>query len=91
MIKVIIEMHPHGVSSKSRVIASGIISLQDTETFGDSKGKKGDYEYNLSQHERNGQSAMWKTWATGNIKNFPRMQKNAWYLLYLILKKAYEK
>ena len=60
---------------KSRVIASGIISLQDTDIFGDSKGKKGDYEYNLSQHERNGQSAMWNTWAIGCIKNFPRMQK----------------
>ena len=75
MLKITIEMYPHGDENKSRVIASGTINLQGNDTFKETKGKKGDYEYALSQQEYGGQSTFWKTWVTGDIKNFPRTQK----------------
>ena len=85
MIKITIEMVPHGVKERSRVIASGTIALQAENM----SRTRGDYRYNLSK-QSNTKSKIWHTWANGFIKNFPRSQRNVWYLIYTVLKEQYD-
>ena len=85
MLKITIELQPFGDEKRSKVIASGTISLQ-------AKGataKKGDYKYALSAQSNSGQGYLWRNWANGILEDFPRSNENCWRLLYRILKQVY--
>lgn len=75
MIRITIEMIPHGDLSKIRHIATGYIS-------NDASGNLGNGNYKVVLHRCGGSDAVWKK---GEVKNFPRQKRSAWYLLHRAL------
>ncbi len=74
MIKIIVELHPYGDESRKQV-------LSEAKIWNDGTGTKtrGNYKFQILTQ---GSSGIWKS---GSLANFPRKQKNVWYLLFLCL------
>jgi hypothetical protein len=75
MLRVTIELVPHGVESMKRTIATARIVNDGT---GDHS--IGNYTYTVKGAER--------ILAEGRVTGFPRLAKDAWALLGLIIKDA---
>lgn len=78
MIRVVIELWPHGDESRKRLLASA-----DIGNDGTGSPEVGNYVYRL----RNKAGAIWKK---GHITGFPRQRATAWRLLRLILNDAFK-
>lgn len=77
MIKVIIELWPHGFESRAKVLGTAFISNDGTGT-----DKRGNYDVNLF-----GKTT--RSFRHIRIRDFPRKSYTAWKLLYLALDKIY--
>lgn len=79
MIRVTVELVPYGIG-KPKHLGTAII-------YNDGSGTKqsGNYKFKLS---RRGQPETFIK--SGEVKNFPRLRKNAWHLLHLVLKEVLE-
>lgn len=81
MIKITIEVIPPVFSGKKvKTIGRGIIINDGTGTH-----RRGNYKFGLGKIQNN------YRWKTGEIKNFPRLSKNVWYLLKEVLDEALDK
>lgn len=79
MIRVTVELVPHGDESRARVLARGTIANDGTGTL-----RRGNYRYSLSQQGRLNTATR-----EGAVTNFPRLSKNVWHLLALVLNTAF--
>jgi hypothetical protein len=77
MLRVIVELHPHGRAEDKKTLA--IMNIANT---GQGSSELGHYEY-CSFDERKKHDRL------GFIKGFPRLKLTAWDLLYRILRKEY--
>lgn len=75
MIRITIELVPHGVEYLSRTIGVATIANDGTGTK-----DVGNYVYKLFTEEESP-----KLWKTGEIKGFERLRYTVWKLLFLIL------
>lgn len=75
MIVVKVELWPFGSESRKRI-------LGEAHIINDATGSKtkGNYKFKLFKKNKHG------IWKTGEIKNFPRLRRNGYDLLYLCLK-----
>lgn len=78
MIKIILEMWPHGYEKNKYKLCEGRIGNDCTGTLTNGN-------YNVSLFGKNN-----KLMKKGRVENFPRKRKHVWYLLYLALKNIYE-
>lgn len=78
MIRVTIELLPHGFETNKKHLGTIDIANDATGTL-----TSGNYKAKLSK--RGNPKSIWKT---AEIKNFPRKQKGAYDLLYLVLKNS---
>lgn len=71
MIKVIVELHPFGISENKKVIG-------EAKIWNDGSGDhtSGNYKFEIY---RKGSKKVWKE---GEVKNFPRTKLNVWHLMY---------
>lgn len=76
MIRIKIEMVPHGVEADTYTIAEGRIINDGTGTL-----TRGNYTYSLSHKGR--------VYRSGGVKNFPRKTHNVWKLLIRVLWEAF--
>jgi len=76
MIRITVEMVPFGLEAKKRVILKAEIA--NVSGIGTSKA---DYRYQLSR--KGNPESIWKR---GKIKDFQRKRRNAWDLIYVVLK-----
>lgn len=79
MIRVTVELVPHGDESRARILARGIIANDGSGTL-----QRGNYRFQLSQSRRLNVTAR-----AGTVKGFPRLSKNVWHLLRLVLNSAF--
>lgn len=79
MIKIIVELHPFGDSSKKKVLAIANI-IND----GSGDLNNGNYDIKLSKVDRKNEPV--KIWKEGRVEGFKRQRKGVWDLLYLGLK-----
>lgn len=79
MIRITIELVPHGDESRARVLARGEIINEGTGTR-----ERGNYYFWLSQSGRVTTKSRW-----GNVRDFPRLRKNVWHLLARVLNTAF--
>ncbi len=79
MIRVKIEMVPFGDESEAFTIHKGIITNDATGA-----PTKGNYDFVLSKR---GGLGIYKR---GRVEDFARQQEDAWKLLYLVLKEAFD-
>lgn len=77
MIKITIELYPHGRIEGKRRLGYAIIANDGSGTK-----SRGNYNIKLFKEDDN------KPWKTCEIKGFKRLLFNAWDLLYGVLKKA---
>ena len=84
MIRIALMKVPFGIQDEAFIMSIGAISNDGTGAH-----NKGNYEYHFSS-QRNSEDNKLRTWRKGRVTGFPRLQKNAWYLLYQILKEIYE-
>ena len=80
MIRVTIELVPHGNESKTRTLHVGVIANNGTGSK-----TKGNYYFALSQRGSR------KVWKSGVVQGFPRKSRGAWNLLYRVLEEAAER
>jgi hypothetical protein len=80
VIRVTVELVPHGDESRARVLARGTITNDGTGTF-----QRGNYRFWLSQSGR-----VNATSREGEVKDFPRRAKNVWHLLSRVLAVAFD-
>lgn len=80
MIRITVELVPLGIESRARVIARGTITNDGTGS-----PKLGNYRYRLSK-----QGTTTALTRAGDIKDFPRLRKNVWHLLRLVLNSAFK-
>jgi len=80
MLRVTIELWPHGLEQEKTILGSGTIAnnLSGTAT-------KGNYNITLKTKGEN------RIYKECKVEGFPRKNKTAWELLYLALKEIYEK
>ena len=81
MLKVTIELLPHGDESRSRILGIATIS-NDGEASLKTDGELGDYNVSLSKWAPK-QS---ETWKSGRVERFNRLSRGPWDLLYLALR-----
>jgi len=69
MIKITVELYPHGYSEN-------IVKLGEIKIANDGTGtiNKGNYKFNIDTGKK-------KNWKTGEVKDFPRTSKNVFYLI----------
>lgn len=80
MIRVTVELVPRGDESRARILCRGLIVNDGSGTL-----RTGNYRFSLSQQGRpNVQSR------EGEVKDFPRLSKNVWHLLRLVLNQAFK-
>lgn len=81
MLEIIIDLVPHGWGKNRKTLHTGYI-------FNDGSGtlKSGNYKAVFCRSGSKNRLIGKK----GVVKNFARLRKNAWYLLYLALKDVYE-
>jgi hypothetical protein len=79
VIRVTVELVPHGDESRARVLARGTITNDGTGTF-----QRGNYRFWLSQSGRPNTATR-----EGAVTNFPRQAKNVWHLLAQCLNTAF--
>lgn len=72
MIRITIELLPHGYEEKKTIIATGKIVNDGTGSV-----SIGNYKYELELYKQ--------SWNHGEIKGFPRQEKNIWQLLREVL------
>jgi hypothetical protein len=85
MIYIRIELWPHGLSSKARLLHEGVIAnVGGTAT-------RGDYTYALGRKGAKLAAILAGSGAikVGSVKGFPRQRLGAWQLLYLALHDAF--
>lgn len=80
MLRVTIEIVPHGREELAKVVAVGKIVNTGTGTW-----TRGNYRVDLGKCGKS--TALWKR---GFIEGFPRTQQNAWRLLKLALNEVIE-
>lgn len=80
MIRVTIELVPRGDETKTRILCRGIIANDGSGTL-----RRGNYRFALSQQKR-----LTATAREGEVKDFPRLSKNVWHLLKLVLNQAFK-
>jgi hypothetical protein len=80
MIRIIIELVPHGIESQKETLCIGKIW---NDTTGDAN--TGNYGFQFFRAHRS--NTIWKT---GEIKDFPRKKLSVWYLLHRCLKESIE-
>lgn len=78
MLRITIELVPHGDESRKEVIGIGVIANDATGT-----DYNGNYKYHLSKWGKG--TAMWKA---GRIEDFARKVRGPWDLLYRVLSNA---
>ena len=79
MLRITIELVPHGIESRARVIAVGKIANNATGT-----PRLGNYTFELSKCGQVKQCSR-----SGNVLGFPRERFNAWHLLRTVLNRAF--
>jgi hypothetical protein len=79
MIRITVDMCPHGDESKARPL--GIMKIWNDVT---GTREKGNYGFRISKCG----NAINQTWKEGEIKGFPRLRRNVWYLLFRALQNA---
>jgi len=79
VIRVTVELVPHGDESRAKVLCQGMIANDGSGTL-----RKGNYRFQLSQQGRLSATAR-----KGEVKDFPRLSKNVWHLLRLVLNTAF--
>lgn len=77
MIKITIEVYPHGHAAEKYEIAHGYIMNDGTGTCA-----RGNYRFGLFKKVK-------RLWRSGTVTNFPRKSYPVWRLLYLALNKIY--
>ncbi len=85
MLVVSVHLWPGGNRDKSVLLATGVI-------INDATGTKevGNYNIVLSKQKHYRVEDHPQPWKQVEVKNFPRLRKNVWNLLYRALKEAYE-
>lgn len=76
MIRVTIEIVPHGDEGRARVIGSGTIINDGTGT-----PDSGNYEYNITFRDHT---------VSGKYTGYPRGVHGPWYLLFKILQQVFK-
>lgn len=76
MIRVTVELVPHGDESRARLLARGTITNDGTGTL-----QRGNYRFRFW----NGKATKKGPWREGEVRDFPRRDKNVWWLLGLCL------
>jgi len=79
MLKVNIELWPYGDESKKKLIGTAIIGNDGSGT-----PSTGNYRAAISKRYPH----ISQIWKRARYMGFPRKKRNAWDLLYLILKEA---
>jgi hypothetical protein len=79
MIKVTVELIPHGDESKKRSLGSMTIINNRTGDI-----NFGNYDYSISKWAPKEK----QTWKKGNIERFDRVNRGVWDLMYNILSKT---
>lgn len=79
MIRVTVELVPHGDESRARVLARGTMTNDGTGTL-----QRGNYRFQLSQSGRPNATSR-----VGSVRDFPRRAKNVWWLLREVLNEAF--
>ena len=80
MIRITIELVPHGDASRAKILARGEIVNDGSGTV-----RRGNYYFWLSQSGRITHKTRW-----GQVRDFPRMSKNVWHLLARCLNTAFK-
>lgn len=80
MIRVTVELVPRGDESRALILARGVIANDGSGTL-----RRGNYRFALSQQRR-----LTVTARKGEVKDFPRLSKNVWHLLRLVLNQAFD-
>ena len=78
MLRVTIEIVPHGIEECARVIAKAAIINNGTGT-----AELGNYQVSLAGGD--GKPLRRRFWKKGSVLGFPREKRGAWDLLYLAL------
>ncbi|MHA1962610.1 MAG: hypothetical protein ACW99U_20650, partial [Candidatus Thorarchaeota archaeon] len=77
MIRVTIELVPHGDETRRKIIGTGLIINDDTGTM-----EEGNYTYTLYKNE--------ELCKAGSLENFPRIVYDVWELLRQVLNQEEE-
>lgn len=77
MIRITIELVPHGDESRAKVLHVGLIANNGKGTQ-----SRGNYWFELSQRGSR------KVWRKGPVEGFPRRSRGAWHLLHRVLEEA---
>jgi len=79
MIRVTVELVPHGDEKCARILCRGVIANDGSGTL-----LRGNYRFSLSQQGRPTVPSR-----EGEVKDFPRLSKNVWHLLHRVLNAAF--
>jgi len=85
MIRVTVELVPFGIEDQK-------ITLTQATVWNDLSGteKSGNYGYQLMTCSRKKDQPR-HVYKSGSIEGFPRLQKSVWWLLWYVMKDAFQK